>query len=351
MATAVSVSPLSVSTSRSPEQRQQQYQGLKAFDTMLVELLPGFSVEEADVVIRAIYRQVLGNTYVMESERLEVPESQLKRGELSVREFIRCLAKSLLYRTRFFDSCYRYRAIEVNFKHLLGRAPSNFQEMKYHSAILDNDGFDAEIDSYLDSDEYQQTFGENVVPYYRGYKTQTGQPLLGFTNMLQLLPSTSSSDKDPASSDRPQLIKAIIFNRPYGINRPRDAKDILREVFKPQLLAQVGAQSLQADAERKVAAEQALRQTLQQQSQEIERLQKQLAELRPLASFGASQLKQTWGSSILSNGSETDDSLQQQIEAQATQLSQLQEQLADAQRYALIGEARLNKWRSRLYNG
>lgn len=70
-------------------------------------------------LINAIYRQVLGNAYVMESEELVVPESQLKAKEISIREFIRQVAKSELYRSRFFDNCYRYRAIELNFKHLL----------------------------------------------------------------------------------------------------------------------------------------------------------------------------------------------------------------------------------------
>jgi phycoerythrin-associated linker protein len=46
-----------------------------------------------------------------------VPESQLKQGIIDVREFVRQLAKLELYRSRFFDNVYRYRAIELNFKH------------------------------------------------------------------------------------------------------------------------------------------------------------------------------------------------------------------------------------------
>jgi len=37
-------------------------------------------------LIRAVYKQVLGNQYVMASERLEGPESLFKRGYLSVRD-------------------------------------------------------------------------------------------------------------------------------------------------------------------------------------------------------------------------------------------------------------------------
>ncbi|NER30416.1 MAG: phycobilisome Linker polypeptide, partial [Symploca sp. SIO1C4] len=193
---------------------QHQYQACE--DTVPFELLPGRSEEEIETIIRIIYRQVLGNAYVMESERLVVPESQLKQGEISVREFVRQLAKSELYRSRFFDNCPRYRATELNFKHLLGRAPDDYSEMKYHSSILDTKGYEADIDSYLDSDEYQDAFGDNIVPFYRGYKTQTGKKLLGFTNMFKLLPSMSSSDKDLVSGNYPRLNKPIIYNNPEG---------------------------------------------------------------------------------------------------------------------------------------
>ena len=329
--------------------RQAQYRGLQALDVDAVELCPGFSAEDADIVIRAIYRQVLGNAYVMESERLQVPESQLKRGELSVREFIRCLAKSALYRSRFFDNCYRYRAIELNFKHLLGRAPNSFEEMKYHSLMLDEAGFEADIDSYLDSDEYQESFGENLVPYYRGYKTQTGQPLIGFTNMLQLLQSASSSDKDLTSGNSPQLTRAIIVNRPYGINRPRDAKDILRDVFKAKAVTVDSIQIAQAKA-KQIAEQHALKQQVQQQAQEIEHLQNQLAEIRPFASIGATYLKNSWGPLTVAYSDDALLSLQQQINDQAAQIDALQSQIAEARRYAVIGEARLNKWRGRIFN-
>jgi phycoerythrin-associated linker protein len=149
-----------------------------------------------DSLINNIYRQVLGNAYVMESERLVIPESQLKSREISVREFVRIVAKSELYRSRFFDNCYRYRAIELNFKHLLGRAPADFAEMRVHSTILDQGGHGAEIDSYIDSDEYQDAYGEMLVPFDRGSITQIGLSMQSVTNTRSLQGGAATSDKD-----------------------------------------------------------------------------------------------------------------------------------------------------------
>ncbi|MEH2253439.1 phycobilisome rod-core linker polypeptide [Nostoc sp.] len=150
-----------------------------------IDLWPSRSNEEVETVIISVYKQVLGNAYVMESERLAVPESQLKRSEISVREFVRQVGKSELYRSRFFDSAPRYQAIELNFRHFLGRAPLDLEETREHSTILDTKGFEAEIDSYVDRDEYQETFGENLVPYIRGYKTEAIQGLVQFTHIHQ----------------------------------------------------------------------------------------------------------------------------------------------------------------------
>ena len=190
-------------------------------DTAPFEYVPGRSEEEVESIIRAVYRQVLGNAYIMESERAIVPESQFKRGELSVREFVRAIAKSDAYVSRFFETSPRYRFIELNFKHLLGRAPNGFDEMKAHSAILDNGGWEAEIDSYLDSDEYQEAFGENIVPYHRGYKSRPGQTMVEFTHMFAMLRGASSSDfKGSLAGKTPVLNKNIIQGTPIAIVAP-----------------------------------------------------------------------------------------------------------------------------------
>jgi phycoerythrin-associated linker protein len=188
--------------------------GVSLFDeTPPLEWVPGGSVEEAETIIRSVYRQVLGNAYVMESERLTVAESQFKLGQSSVREFVRAVAKSDLYQSRFFTSCARYRAIELNFRHLLGRTPRDLEEMRIHSTILDTQGYDAEIDFYLDSDEYNNTFGENFVPYIRGYKTEACETMVQFTHNFQMVRGASSSSlKGDLAGNSPKL-NALVINQ------------------------------------------------------------------------------------------------------------------------------------------
>lgn len=137
-------------------------------------LWPNSSSEDVQAVIRAVYKYVLGNPHVMESERLTTAESQLTEGDISVREFVRRVGKSDFYRGRYFQSCAPYRFVELNFQHFLGRLPQNQAEISAHIVRAVAEGYDAEIDSYVDSDEYLQAFGENTVPFNRGVRTEVG---------------------------------------------------------------------------------------------------------------------------------------------------------------------------------
>ena len=190
-----------------------------------LELLPGDDDAKKEQIIRAVYKQVLGNAYVMESERQLVAESQFKLGEISVREFVRRIAKSDLYRSRFFETCARYRYIELAFRHLMGRAPIDFQEMRDHSERLDAKGYDADIDSFLDCDDYQNAFGEWIVPYQRGWKTESCTTLQEFTWSFQLLRGNSSSSlKGDLAGISSKLGGAAYQNRPLAVVPPSSSE-------------------------------------------------------------------------------------------------------------------------------
>jgi phycocyanin-associated rod linker protein len=163
-------------------------------NTSPVELRSNWTAADVIGVINAANRQVFGNDHLMASERLVGAESLLASGNISVRDFIRALAQSDLYRTKFFASVPNTRFIELNFKHLLGRAPNDEAEISEHLNLYIEHGYEAEINSYIDSAEYQDSFGESIVPYFRGFAYQTGQRTVGFTRMFQIYRGYASSD-------------------------------------------------------------------------------------------------------------------------------------------------------------
>ena len=178
------------------------------------------SDEDKSTIIRCVYQQVLGKQYVLKSDRLTGAESLFRTGYLSVRELVRAVAKSGLYRSRFFENTNPYHFIELNFKHLLGRAPQNKAEMLHHFTILQEQGYDAEIDSYIDSAEYQERFGEEVVPYLHGWDYSKGHEGRQFSWLMQLARGAAASVKGDIAGTNFRLGKALHQDRAVPVVSP-----------------------------------------------------------------------------------------------------------------------------------
>lgn len=130
---------------------------------------PGLSALEKNDVIKAAYRQIFERDITRAySLNLSDLESKVKNGEISMKEFVRRLAKSPLYRRNFFEPYINSRALELAFRHILGRGPSSREEVQTYFAIVSEGGLPALVDALVDSREYADYFGEETVPYLRG---------------------------------------------------------------------------------------------------------------------------------------------------------------------------------------
>ncbi|MBD2152674.1 phycobilisome linker polypeptide [Pseudanabaena sp. FACHB-1277] len=192
--------------------------GITAFNSAnVVELRPNWTAEDAKIVINAVYRHVLGNDYIMASERLIGLESLLNNGQITVREFVRAVAKSELYKTKFFYPNFHTRVIELNIKHLLGRAPYSEAEVIEHLDRYQTKGFDADIDSYINSAEYEANFGDSIVPYYRGFENNVGDTTAGFTRMFRLYRGYANSDRAQIEGSNSRLAVELAQNTTSAI--------------------------------------------------------------------------------------------------------------------------------------
>ncbi|MGJ3246726.1 MAG: phycobilisome rod-core linker polypeptide [Elainellaceae cyanobacterium] len=200
--------------------------GLDAFDGTKVELRSDWSEDDLKAVIRAAYRQVLGNNYVMNSERLSSAESLLKQGVITTRDFVRAIALSDLYKAKFFYRNNNQRFVELNFKHFLGRPPYDEAELAAHTSLVEEAGYDAEINSYFESEEYANKFGENIVPYFTGFQVTAGVRTVGFSRMFQLYRGYANSDSSQISTNKNGFLfsdlaknQASSIDAPSGVNK------------------------------------------------------------------------------------------------------------------------------------
>jgi len=201
--------------------------------------------ESRVLAIRASYRQVFGNFHPMESERPIEAERRLRNGDIPIREFIRLLAKSSFYRTHYFDNVNQQRCIELNFKHLLGRPPLNQQEIIKNIELINNQGFDYQIDTLIDSIEYQEAFGAFTVPYQRCWNSPCGGRTSSFINSSALTRGFAISDnaihgRRTIASERSgvsQLLQNLTSQHPDQIVIPKYAAYLSSKKKKfPQIL-------------------------------------------------------------------------------------------------------------------
>mgnify|MGYP005689302179 FL=1 len=158
--------------------------------------------------IRDSYRQVYGNLPPTENERCTSLEARLMNGEITVRDFVNGLAKSPFYKKNYFHSVAPQRGIELNFKHLLGRAPLNQAEIQASIKLQAEQGFDALIDSLTDGAEYAEVFGSDIVPYVRTADSYAGMMTSSF-NMMRELASTKVAVSDNAQGSRSRTVSPL----------------------------------------------------------------------------------------------------------------------------------------------
>jgi phycobilisome rod-core linker protein len=117
------------------------------------------------VLIEAAYRQIFFHAF--KCDRQVVLESQLKNGQLTVRDFIRGLLLSETFTNSFYNKNSNYRFVEQCVQRVLGRDVFSEREKIAWSAVVMTKGAAAFIDELLNSQEYLDNFGYNTVPYQR----------------------------------------------------------------------------------------------------------------------------------------------------------------------------------------
>lgn len=144
---------------------QGTFRNMDPYTDNLVWARPDWSSDEARTAVNVAIRNVFGNANLFESELAELNYSiSCVTKTADMREFVRALGLSEAYRSRFFEPCSNQRFVELNFKHFYGRAPHNQAEVSKHIQILTTQGYNAEINSYIDSPEYDSLWGKSRVP-------------------------------------------------------------------------------------------------------------------------------------------------------------------------------------------
>ena len=115
-------------------------------------------------VIESAYRQIFFHAF--ESDRDVNLESQLKDGQITVRDFIRGLVLSDTFKRSFYGMNSNYKVVRHLVEKLLGRKSNKSEEIAW-SIVIGTKGVEGLVDVLLDSQEYLDAFGYDTVPSQR----------------------------------------------------------------------------------------------------------------------------------------------------------------------------------------
>jgi phycobilisome rod-core linker protein len=152
---------------KSQNQRVEGYEVPNEDTPTIYRLDRATSDQDIDSIIWAAYRQIFSEHLILASYKQTALETQLRNRAITVRDFIRGLGKSEVYRSQVADTNSNYRLVDITLKRFLGRAAYNKDEEIAWSIVIATKGLHGFIDALLASDDYTDNFGDNVVPYQR----------------------------------------------------------------------------------------------------------------------------------------------------------------------------------------
>ena len=132
-------------------------------DLKVVALDQSMDADNLKTVIEAAYRQIFFHAF--KSDRDRFLESQLRNGQITVRDFIRGLCLSDTFTRTFYGFNSNYKVVRHLCERILGRKVNGKGEELSWSIVIATKGLEGLVDVLLDSAEYLNAFGYDTVPY------------------------------------------------------------------------------------------------------------------------------------------------------------------------------------------
>lgn len=159
----------------------------------------GRSRAAADATIAQAYRQIFFHAFKV--DRDPVLESQLRSGQITVKDFIRGLLLSEKFRNDFYRCNSNYRMVDQIVGRVLGRPVHGNQERIALSILIAQKGLPGLVNHLLESEEYLEAFGNDQVPHQRS-RVLAGQAQ-GLTPFNQQAPRYDAYWRDTTARRTP----------------------------------------------------------------------------------------------------------------------------------------------------
>jgi len=207
--------------------------------------------EDQNFVIESAYRQIFFHAFKVDRDR--TLESQLRDGQITVRDFIRSLCLSDTFNRSFYNLNSNYKVARHLVEKLLGRTVHGKSEEIAWSAVLMTRGVKGMVDDILNSEEYLDNFGYDTVPYHRNrvvgsrqigetpfnitsprydsyYRGVLGFPQIVYTGTVKTFPPRAQQRRGGYPEDYLTWVRSLPAMRGGGVPAGNTSMDYLSKV-------------------------------------------------------------------------------------------------------------------------
>ncbi|MCP9776162.1 phycobilisome rod-core linker polypeptide [Cyanobium sp. WAJ14-Wanaka] len=193
--------------------------------------------EDQNFVIETAYRQIFFHAFKV--DRDPYLQSQLRNGQISVRDFIRALCLSDTFTRSFYNLNSNYRVARHLVEKLLGRPVYGKSEEIAWAAVIMSRGIKGAVDDILNSQEYLDNFGYDKVPFQRNrvvgsrdlgetpfnitspryeayYRSIKGFPQMVYTGVAKALPERARQRRGGSPEDYLPWVRSMPAMRTRG---------------------------------------------------------------------------------------------------------------------------------------
>lgn len=220
-------------------------------DPKAASMVLAMDAENLTSVVESAYRQIFFHAFSV--DRSSFLESQLRNGQITVRDFIRALCLSETFTRSFYNLNSNYKVVRHLVEKLLGRRTHGKSEEIALAAVLMTRGVQGMVDDILDSQEYLEAFGYDTVPYHRNrvvgarelgetpfnittprydeyYRGILGFPQVVYTGTAKTLPERSRQRRGGAPEDYLPWVRSLPALRSRGSLSANTSFDYLAKV-------------------------------------------------------------------------------------------------------------------------
>ena len=220
-------------------------------DPKAASLDKAFNREDQNFVIESAYRQIFFHAFKVDRDR--TLESQLRDGQITVRDFIRSLCLSDTFTRSFYNLNSNYKVARHLVEKLLGRTTHGKSEEIAWSAVLMTRGVRGMVDDILNSAEYLDAFGYDMVPYHRNrvvgsraagetpfnltsprydayYRSILGFPQIIYTGSIKSFPERAQQRRGGFPEDYLPWVRSLPALRGVGGAQGKTSIDYLAKV-------------------------------------------------------------------------------------------------------------------------